>query len=325
MTPEEKLPFVTLLGLQLAQYRSELQDFNPESHCLRWWTRAIPMLAADTSDSETNGIRSFGRRVVCQEKGGYGDCPDHPPSYQQLLNRRVAQLWNRYRRDHPEACGGAVTPVPKQAFRFLDMLPELRTAVYRFCLKKSQALKQMEPDQSSPQGIECGTDEQLGPVDVRILVVCKQIHDEATTVFFSQNTFKIELEGEQFPNLPSPMFRTGYQPTNQDPISKLKKIELDLKPGRKCAWALEHVCKELANRASLQEVRLNAHDSEYEDSNADKAMDEIFEILTVLKGVGKVVFSEGTTVDVWDNVHPARTLGTQVVRDRVSTILTAVS
>lgn len=325
MTPEEKVPLTTThLKSQNAQYRVDLQAFNARIPLSPLVEIGNDSDSDDTSDSETNGMRSIGRHVVCQEKPGYGDCPDHPPSKQQLRNRRVAQLWNRYRRDHPEACGGAVTPVPEQPFRFLDMLPELRTAVYQLILLRPRALIQLEPDQSGPREIESGTDEDKGPVDVRIFVVCKQIYEEATTVFFGQNTFKIELIGEVYPNLPSPMFRTGFHPTNQDLISKLKKVELDLSPNRKCEWALKRVCKELADRASLVEMRINAHGSGDEgDDDKDREMDQILEIMTVVKGVGKVVFNDGTIVDVWDNVIPVRTLGTQAQRDRVSRIMTS--
>lgn len=166
--------------------------------------------------------------------GGYGECYEHRPSQGQRVHKRAAQLWNRYRQDHPEACGGAVTPIPKLPFRFLDLLKELRTEIHHLILRRSYTLVQMEPDQSRPQYTEERSDEEMGPIDVHIFVVCKQIYEEATTVFFGQNIIRTELIGPEFLTLPSPMFRTGFQPTDQHLISKLKRIELDIRPGRQC-------------------------------------------------------------------------------------------
>ncbi|KAL8644581.1 MAG: hypothetical protein Q9226_007692 [Calogaya cf. arnoldii] len=144
-------------------------------------------------------------------------------------------------------------------------------------------LLQFDPDQSEPESTEAGSDEEMGPVD-----------EEATTVFFGRNIFKIELIGLEYLTLPSPMFRTGFQPTNQLLITKLKRLEVDLSPNRRCDWALRLVCKELADRASLLELRINAHGSAIWGVKVDEEMDEMFEILTIVRGVGSVVFNDPT-------------------------------
>ncbi|KAL8853695.1 MAG: hypothetical protein Q9221_001506 [Calogaya cf. arnoldii] len=279
------------------------------------------------SDSDSSGFDVDGSPSACREKGGYGNCFEHRPSQEQRVNRRAAQLWNRYRQDHLEACGGAVTPVPEQPFRFLDLLPELRTEIYQLILRKPKVLLQFDPDQSEPESTEAGSDEEMGPVDVRLFVVSKRIYEEATTVFFGRNIFKIELIGLEYLTLPSPMFRTGFQPTNQLLINKLKRLQVDISPNRRCDWALRIVCKKLADRASLLDLRINAHGPSIWGVKVDKEMNEMFEILTIVRGVGSVMFNDPTmstsTLRVWQNTAFMRILGSQVQRDRVSRIMTA--
>ena len=137
MTPDERLPFVAQLDAQDARYRSELQALNAR-------IPLSPLVEIDDSvegydTDSSDGYSSYGGCPACCNFGGYGDCADHPPSEEQRLNRRAAQLWNRYRRDHPQACGGAVVPVPEQSFPFLDLLSELRTTIYRLLLHRSRA------------------------------------------------------------------------------------------------------------------------------------------------------------------------------------------
>ncbi|KAL8848266.1 MAG: hypothetical protein Q9221_006704 [Calogaya cf. arnoldii] len=223
--------------------------------------------------------------------------------------------------DHPEACGGALTPIPKKPFRFLNLLPELRTEIYSLLLCRSQLLMQMEPDQSGPEHghyDEAGNDEQMGPVDVRLFVVCKQVYEEATTVFFGQNTFRIQLIGSEYLSLPSPMFRTDFQPTDQSLIAKLKRIDVVVRPGRKCDWALKLVCRELANRASLKEVKINIYPFVDRDTD-DETIDEMFEIFTTVRGVGNVVINDSTRYG--DNAELPM-LGSQAQRDRVKRLMT---
>ncbi len=170
-----------------AQYRTELQAFNariPLSPLVEIYS---PGGTDSDSDSHSTS-REPQEPPLCRRRGmeGYGECEYHRPSEEQRMNRRKAQIWNRYRCDHPEACGGAIVPVPEQPFRFLHLLPELRTAIYRFILCRTRSLVQMEPDQSAPgpRPRNPYLYDMKGPVDVRIFVVCKQVYEEATDVFF---------------------------------------------------------------------------------------------------------------------------------------------
>ncbi|KAL8858208.1 MAG: hypothetical protein Q9178_005220 [Gyalolechia marmorata] len=318
MTPDERWPFVSQADTMHAQYRTELQAFNAR-------IPSSPLVERDSpgepdSDSDPRSTSGEPRALpICRRRGteGYGECEYHHPSEEQRMNRRKAQIWNRYRCDHPEACGGAVVPVPEQPFRFLHLLPELRTATYRFILCRTRSLVQMEPDQSAPgpQPKYPWFDRTKGPVDVRIFVVCKQVYEEATDAFFRHNIIKIQLIGDDFLKLPSPMFRTGFQPTNQALISKLRRIELDITTGRQCVWALKRVCLELANRSRLKEVRINSREVGRLDKDFDPGIDDACDVLMTLRGVGSVTFTESS---VW------RDLGTQAQRERVARIMTTL-
>ncbi|KAL8834113.1 MAG: hypothetical protein Q9170_003916 [Blastenia crenularia] len=321
MTPDERLPFVTPLDAHVARYQAELQAFNARIPL----SPLVDMDSSDESDSDSDADNSFEYKqtLACRRQGG------HPPSEDQRINRRAAQLWNRYRRDYPGACGGVMMPVPDQPFRFLDLLPELRTAVYRLILYRPNTLVQMEPDQSGPKDTEEGTDEEIGPIDVRIFAVSRQMYEEASSVFFGQNLIKIELVGSGYLALPSPMFRIGFQPTNQDLMGKLKRVELDITTGKVCEWALKLISRELASRTRLNELKINAYGLGTAEPDVDAAMDEMLEILTVVRGVGRVIFNEPTWKDQtssgWSgNNGELRILGSQAQRERVSRIMTTM-
>ena len=331
MTPDERLPYVATLDTYVAQHRAEVQAFNariPLSPLVN-----IDYACESDSDSDADDSFEYDQTLACRQNGGYGDCPEHAPAQDQRVNRRGAQLWNRYRRDHPGACGGAIVPVPEHPFRFLDLLPELRTVIYRLILYRPNRLVQLEPDQSGPGYIKEGEDDEMGPIDVRVFAVCKQIYEEATAIFFGYNLIKVELRGAEYLALPSPMFRTGFQPTNQDLISKLKRIEVNITTGKVCQWALKLVCRELANRSRLNEFRINAFgittSGPEEDAATDTAIDEVYEILTVIRGVGCVIFNEPTWEDQaslqWSrNNRALRVLGSCAQRERVIRIMTTM-
>ncbi|KAL8928039.1 MAG: hypothetical protein Q9172_001094 [Xanthocarpia lactea] len=322
MTPDERWPFSSQADTMHAQYRTELQAFNAR-------IPLSPLVEIDSPgepDSDSDSRSTSGEPPeppLCKwvEMEGYGECEYHRPSKEQRMNRRNAQNWNRYRCDHPEACGGAVVPIPEQPFRFLRLLPELRIAIYRFILCRTKPLVQMEPDQSAPgpQPKFPWLAREKGPVDVRIFVVCKQVYEEATNVFFRHNIIKIQLIGDDdFLRLPSPMFRTGFQPTNQALISKLKRIELDITTGRQCVWALKRVCLELANRTRLKKVTINARRVVLPDSDSDPAIDDAFDVLMTLRGVGSVTFTESSSSGI------LRDVGTQAQKERVARIMTTL-
>ncbi|KAL8769233.1 MAG: hypothetical protein Q9209_004734 [Squamulea sp. 1 TL-2023] len=326
MTPDERFPYLAQLDAQLARYRTEMNAFNARIPL----SPLVDIHSAVDSGSDSSDTYRDGSPPVCRLLGGYGHCADHAPSQQQRKNRRTAQLWNRYRRDHPEACGGAVVPVPDQHFPFLHLPPELRTAVYCLILQRSKVLTQMEPDQSGPSDLDGDSDELIEPVDVRIFVVCKQIYEEATTVFFSHNRIRIKLVGSEYSRLPSPMFRTGFQPTDQALIGKLKKIDMKLTTERTCEWALRRVCQELARRARLKEIKVTAHEFADLGSEADKALDGLLEILTAVRGLNSVILNEPAPNDPYTFIGGIgggprmRIPGTAAQRDRVKRIMTTL-
>ncbi|KAI4181380.1 MAG: hypothetical protein LQ346_006799 [Caloplaca aetnensis] len=135
----------------------------------------------------------------------------------ERFRRRGAQLWNRYRKDHPEACGGPVVPVPDQPFRFLDLPLELRANVYRLLLYRPISLVQMETN-STASHYDPETDQ--GPIDVRVFAVSKQVYEEATTTFFTHNLIQINL-GDNLP----PMFRDSAQ-TSSSLVSRLTGVRV---------------------------------------------------------------------------------------------------
>ena len=110
------------------------------------------------------------------------------------------QRWNRYRRDHPRACGGKLTPVPEQPFDLLGLSPELRRLVFRYLFRgqliQSQGvLIHMADDNSA------GVDgDQKEPFDVRVFAVSRLIKQEAMEVFFVDNVFRIHVCSEYAPD-----------------------------------------------------------------------------------------------------------------------------
>ena len=118
--------------------------------------------------------------------------------------RRAVQRWNRYRRDHPRACGGKLTPVPEQSFHLMGLSPEVRRLIFKFLfrgqLMQSQGvLLHMDDDNSA--GVE---GDQKEPFDVRVFVVSRTIKQEAMEVFFENNVFRIHLC-----SISEPYFRNG--------------------------------------------------------------------------------------------------------------------
>lgn len=144
-----------------------------------------------------------------------------PPDYNL---RRGVQLWNRYRRDHPRACGGKFLPVPEQPFRLMDLPTELRRRVFVFLFRgqligKTGLVTYMGDDRSA------GTYYwRADPLDVRVFAVSKAIKAEAMEVFFEENVFSIELYDNEFESQPPSLFLK----TNLDswPIGNLRKVDI---------------------------------------------------------------------------------------------------
>ncbi|KAL8918456.1 MAG: hypothetical protein Q9208_007362 [Pyrenodesmia sp. 3 TL-2023] len=173
-TPAERLHYAAQIEEAIGRYKADIRAFNAR----------IPLSPLEQYSPD----RSYEEQYM-----------DEDTNDEEIARRIGAQIWNRYRRDHAEACGGAMTPVPQQPFRFLDLPSKLRTIIYGMILRVPGSVTQMEPDGSA--------NDEEGPIDTRIFAVNKQIHEEATEAFFRENVVAVSLHDDGFLGLPPPMFR----------------------------------------------------------------------------------------------------------------------
>ncbi|KAL8868023.1 MAG: hypothetical protein Q9174_005268 [Haloplaca sp. 1 TL-2023] len=294
MTPPERLPYMAQMEKARAQYIADVQAFNARIPL----SPLVEYTGATSSDEE----RGF------NESKKIDDC-----------NRRLgAQIWNRYRRDHAEACGGAVTPVPSQPFRFLDLPLELRQAIYGLILHVPTVVTQMEPDHTA--------NDTEGPIDTRIFAVSKRIHEEATEAFFHENVGFISLGDDHKSGLAVPMFRDDASELQQAYIKKLAKVHIAI-PMRdalelpRFRWILERVCQALAQSPRLQEVRVTPFTLSTQDRPAlDVAMDDMLEPITLLAGGTTVKFTDEDALSDF-RFEGWRVIGTKAQRDRLCSIV----
>ena len=59
------------------------------------------------------------------------------------------QRWERYRYDHPRACGGREMPVPEVPFPIMNLVFELRREIFSIVLRRSCPVLQFPPDRSA--------------------------------------------------------------------------------------------------------------------------------------------------------------------------------
>ncbi|KAL8991951.1 MAG: hypothetical protein Q9169_007507 [Polycauliona sp. 2 TL-2023] len=141
----------------------------------------------------------------------------------------------------------------------------------------------MEPDGSA------GSYEE-GPIDTRSFAVNKQIHHEATEVFFRENVVGISLHDDGGLGLPPPMFRDDASDIQQAYIKKLTRVHIILplhsvSQARRLRWVFERVCQALAQSPQLQEVRITPYTaSDGDQSELDVLMDDILGTITLLRG-----------------------------------------
>ena len=227
------------------------------------------------------------------------------------------QIWNRYRRDHPEACGGAIMPVPTQPFQFLDLRLKLRQAIYGLILRVPADVNQMEPDGSA--------NDDKGPIDTRIFAVNEQIHEEATEAFFCENVVGIHLRDDGGSGLPPPMLREDASDIQQGHIKKLAKVNIILPIHRasevpRLRWILERVCQALAQSPRLEEVRVPpCTQSSRHQPELDVAMDDVLEMITLLRGVSSLRFSDQDAFSA-EAVEECYIIGTEAQKERLCSI-----
>ncbi|CZT23370.1 uncharacterized protein RCC_09084 [Ramularia collo-cygni] len=90
----------------------------------------------------------------------------------------------------------ALAPQADSHFRFLDLSPELRNQIYRYCLTDSEVLAvrsgaSLNPPQRRWYILRAPPLTQ--PVlSTNLLATCKKIHDEATPILYGSNTFEVD-------------------------------------------------------------------------------------------------------------------------------------
>ena len=212
---------------------------------------------------------------------------EHAVDYSQ---RRAVQAWNRYRRDHPKACGGRPATVLDQRFRLMDLPCELRRRVIGLVIGGRSRVAHMDANGSA--GL---SERQRGfPVDVRLFAVSKAMKKEAMAVFFLDNIFKIPiwLEGA-FCSVP--LFMRSE--AKSWPLECLKRVEVDIEVDsyystKQLIPFVKIVCDVLSRCRQLIEVRFSPFcvRSNYTGLH-DATCDELLEMFEVVKGVSRVVFS----------------------------------
>ncbi|KAL9007922.1 MAG: hypothetical protein Q9173_006899 [Seirophora scorigena] len=222
LNPSEQAPYIAQTAALTQKYEAEVRAFNAR----------IPLSPL---------IRAPNSNRYCEQRHLY-----------ERFRKRVAQLWNRYRRDHPLACGGASSPIPSRSFRFLDLPRELRAMILRAHLHRASPLTQMEANGTA---IDYDTATNDGPVDVRVFAASKQTYVEATDAFFAANCILIDL-GE---NLLPPLFRTAGNARSATLLAKVKRIQLCIPLYRvpeaaRLGWLLRHLCEIVAARCLLTEL-----------------------------------------------------------------------
>ena len=221
----------------------------------------------------------------------------------ELYARRLyLQNWNRYRFDHPRACGGALTPVPETPFRFTDLPFELRREIFVYVLRRPNPVRQLRPDGSA--------DLRGGPIDVRIFAVSRAVFADAVRVFYEENTFALNPADRRY-RTHLPLFVSqstrDQAPRPTDSIKRMQ-VDLEVRPagstfslqidGKPELW--EQLCAFLKNCKNLRKIEVTVWCKEfvYKDYRAiiDEKIDKLFEMLREIRSADEVVFSDATTI-----------------------------
>lgn len=300
MNPAQRAPYIELKAEFNRRYNAELQAFNAR-------VPLSPSIGSNPDHSDSG---------LSEDEFEH---PNHDSMYDEWQERRATQKWNRYRRDHPRACGGGALPVPNTPFRFLDLLPKIRAKIYRNILPQGSGVMQMEPDGSAG-------DSERGPIDVRIFAVSKQVYDEATDIFFQENVVILSLADDAGADLPPPMFRDIPQGPS---IAKLKKVEISFSMNKaleapRLEWHLRRLCSSLSERSQLTQVEVytTAQKTWYKPE-LDMAIDRLLELLEVIRGVTTVHFVTDAELFARGGGMEHRVIGTQAQKDRIRDIMTS--
>lgn len=237
--------------------------------------------------------------------------------------RRInLQNWNRYRFDHPRACGGAVTPVPKTPFPFMRLPVELRREVFVHVLhRRLRKVCQLRPDGSA--------DVLGGPIDVRVFAVSRAVFAEAVRVFYETNTFALTPRDRRY-RTHIPLFvsqSTRHQLPR--PTESIKRMQVDLGmaqapsppyvqvDGGQEHW--EQVCDFLKNCKNLRKIEIAVWCKDYiyhrSGPSVDQKIDQLFGMFRDISDADRAVFSETTTT------HPGVAFVSQFRTRRITGII----
>lgn len=296
LTPAERAPYEAQAAPDEARYLADLADYNARMPL-------SPSVHSSDGDSEFDA----------DEYWEYTS-----DRHQENEERRLKQIWNRYRRDHPKACGGALTPVPAQPFAFLRLPIELRHRIYGILLSHEVQVRQLEFGKPNDGAWE--------PIDVRMFAVSKQMHAEAMAVFYQKNTFFVRCS-DNWHSYNLPLFireASGVEPTR--PAERIQRIHVQLGLAKEVESLsvrpqLEHLCDILKNGKELLEIKITGLGSGSRDPELDRAFDQLLECFTVVRNVTKVVFTDlqGQRLEPGSNYNPV--VGTVEQARRVRSIM----
>ena len=237
--------------------------------------------------------------------------------HRQNPSRKGYQIWNRYRKDHPRACGIHRAPMPEESFPFFRLPLELRTQIITPMLKRDKELQQMPEDQSTH-------DDWLYPIDVRLFAVSRQMNLEATRVFYSSNVFRIETtEGDKLPL----WIRGPASPIR--PIQHMQRIHIltryldeDVLPY--LDRNLTPISRALRHCESLVSLRISMCIWSTVAPKFRQGLDDIlWRSFSDLRGLEELIFGEKVKLDGREEIFPP--IGSKELHERLREVVTTPS
>lgn len=241
--------------------------------------------------------------------------------------RRVdLQNWNRYRFDHPRACGGAVTPVPETPFPFMKLPVELRREIFVHVLhQRLGTVCQLRPDGSA--------DVLGGPIDVRVFAVSRAVFAEAVRVFYETNTFALTPRDRRYWTHIPLFVSQSTRDQAPRPTDSIKRMQVDLGMGQAESppfvqvdggqehW--ERVCGFLKSCKNLRKIEIAVWCKDYvydiAGASVDQEIDKLFEMFRDIRSADEAMFSETMTT------HPGMAFVSLYRTRRITAIITPLS
>ena len=206
----------------------------------------------------------------------------------KLSRRKVGQTWRRYRQDHPRAFKYREA-VPAKPFRFFDLPFELRRIILSYQLKQRKPVLQIPPNFK-------GEDKGFLPVDTRIFAVSKRVREEADTVFYAENIFRLNVCGYEDWELP--LWITS------PPVGAraMRSVDLCIQPCYDDSGftallrQLPQITRVLKQCRNLERLRILPHTFVETFSSNDEDRDLAIDCLKDFSNIGEVVVSERTGI-----------------------------